>query len=52
MILMFFIPALVFRLPWNRQMNRDGVTINWQFTRRKTRKKFGYNRSKITRSQI
>ena len=36
---------------WNRQMNRDGVTINWQFTRRKARKKFGYNRNKITRSQ-
>jgi hypothetical protein len=31
---------------WNRQMNRDGVTINWQFTRRKARKKFGYNRNK------
>jgi hypothetical protein len=36
---------------WNRQMNRDGVTINWQFTRRKARKKFAYNRNKITRSQ-
>src|SRR6202158_1984127 len=36
---------------WNRKMNRDQVTINWQFTRRKARKKFGYNRNKITRSE-
>ena len=36
---------------WNRKMNRDHVTINWQFTRKKARKKFGYNRNKITRSK-
>ena len=36
---------------WNRLMNRDGVTINWQFTRKKARKKFRYSRNKITRSQ-
>jgi hypothetical protein len=32
-------------------MNRDRVTINWQFTRRKARQKFGYNRNKFTRSE-
>jgi hypothetical protein len=32
-------------------MNRDRVTINWQFTRKKARQKFGYNRNKITRSE-
>jgi hypothetical protein len=29
---------------WNRKMNRNHVTINWQFTRRKAREKFGYKR--------
>ena len=28
-------------------MNRDRVTVNWQFTRTKARRKFGYNRNKI-----
>jgi transposase len=36
---------------WNRKMNRDHVTINWQFTRSKARRKFGYKRNIITRSQ-
>jgi hypothetical protein len=36
---------------WNRKMNRDGITINWQFTHSKARKMFDYNRNKITRSQ-
>jgi transposase len=36
---------------WNRKMNRDRVTINWQFTRKKARQKFGYNRNNITRSE-
>jgi hypothetical protein len=36
---------------WNRKMNHDGVTIHWQFTRRKARKKFGYNRNTIIRSE-
>jgi hypothetical protein len=36
---------------WNRKMNRDCITINWQFTRKKARQKFGYNRNKITRSE-
>ena len=34
---------------WNRRMNRDRVIINWQFTRRKARKKFGYKRTEIMR---
>ena len=36
---------------WNRRMNRDRVTINWRFTRTKARRKFGYKRNYITRSQ-
>lgn len=31
---------------WNRKMNRDRVTINWQFTRSKARTKFGYKKTK------
>jgi transposase len=33
---------------WNRRANCDRVTIQWAFTRRKARQKFGY---KITRSR-
>src|SRR6266403_2371266 len=33
---------------WNRRVNRDRVTIQWSFTRKQARKKFGY---KITRSR-
>ena len=36
---------------WNRKMNRNHVTINWQFTRSKARRKFGYRRNLITRSK-
>jgi transposase len=36
---------------WNRKMNRDRVTIDWQFTHRKARQKFGYKRYLIARSQ-
>ena len=36
---------------WNRNMNRDCVTINWQFTRAKARRKFGYKTNLITRSK-
>ena len=36
---------------WNRNINRDRVTINWQFTRRKARRKFVYKTNKFTRSQ-
>ena len=33
---------------WNRRVNRDRVTIQWNFTRQQARNKFGY---KITRSR-
>jgi hypothetical protein len=33
---------------WNSKMNRNRVTINWQFTRRKARMKFGYMRNNFT----
>ena len=36
---------------WNRRINRDAVTIDWQFTRRKARDKFGYKSNNIMRSQ-
>jgi hypothetical protein len=36
---------------WNRKMNRNHVTINWQFTRKKARQKFGYDRNNITPSE-
>jgi transposase len=36
---------------WNRRMNRGGVTIDWRFTRRKARMKFGYKRNQIMRSE-
>ena len=36
---------------WNRSMNRDLITIDWQFTRRKARRKFGYTRNQIMRSE-
>jgi len=36
---------------WNRAMNRNRVTINWQFTRRKARRKFGYNKNNFMRSE-
>ncbi|MGD0976232.1 MAG: hypothetical protein ABR866_19280, partial [Candidatus Korobacteraceae bacterium] len=36
---------------WNRRMNRNGVTIDWRFTRRKARRKFSYKRNHITRSE-
>jgi hypothetical protein len=36
---------------WNRKMNRNRVTIDWQFTRRKARQKFGYKRDLIARSE-
>jgi transposase len=35
---------------WNRRMNRRRVLINWRFTRRKARMKFGYKRNDIMRS--
>ena len=36
---------------WNRKMNRDRVTIDWGFTRKKARLKFGYTRNQFMRSQ-
>ena len=36
---------------WNQNMNRNSVTINWQFTRRKARRKFGYRTNNFIRSQ-
>ena len=36
---------------WNRKMNRNQVTINWKFTRKKARQKFGYNRNNFMRSE-
>ena len=36
---------------WNRQVNRARVKINWQFTRRRARAKFGYKRNLLMRSK-
>jgi hypothetical protein len=34
----------------NRRMNRNRVKINWRFTRKATRRKFGYKRTSFKRS--
>ncbi len=36
---------------WGRRMNRDRITIDWRFTRKQARLKFGYKRNHITRSR-
>jgi len=36
---------------WNRKINHNHTTINWQFTRKQARRKFGYNRNQIMRSE-
>jgi hypothetical protein len=36
---------------WSRRMNRNRTTIDWQFTRKKAREKFGYKGNKIKRSK-
>lgn len=36
---------------WNSKMNRNRVIIDWQFTRRKARMKFGYNRNNFKLSE-
>lgn len=36
---------------WNQKMNRDHVVINWKFTRKRARQKFGYKRNKIRLSE-
>jgi len=35
---------------WNRRMNRDKVTIDWRFSRKKARERFRYDRNSFTRS--
>src|ERR1017187_4924689 len=36
---------------WGRRMNRNRVTIDWRFTRKEARLKFGYKRNQIMRSE-
>ena len=36
---------------WNRRMNRKRVLIQWAFTRRKAREKFGYEKNRFKRSK-
>jgi len=36
---------------WNRQVNRQRLKINWQFSRRSARRKFGYKRNVSKRSE-
>jgi transposase len=36
---------------WNRKMNCNQVTINWKFTRKKARQKFGYKTNNFIRSE-
>jgi len=36
---------------WSRRMNRNQVTINWQFTRRNARISFGYQKNRFKRSK-
>ena len=36
---------------WNRKVNRDEVKINWRFTRKRARAKFGYERNSLRRSR-
>ena len=35
---------------WNRKINRDKTTIDWRFSRKKARQKFGYDKNSFTRS--
>jgi len=35
---------------WNHRMNRNRVKINWKFTRKAARRKFGYKRKSFRRS--
>jgi len=36
---------------WNRKMNHDRVAIDWRFTRKQARMKFGYQNNQIMRSR-
>lgn len=38
-------------LAWNRRVNRAKVTINWQFSRKNARQKFGYDKNSFARSK-
>ena len=35
---------------WNRKVNREKLVIDWQFTRKAAREKFGYDKNSFTRS--
>jgi len=35
---------------WNRRINRARTKINWKFSRKAARRKFGYKRKSFTRS--
>ncbi len=36
---------------WNRRVNREKLIINWKFTRKAARERFGYDRNYFTRSK-
>jgi transposase len=36
---------------WNRKINRDKTTIDWRFSRKKARQKFGYDKNSFVRSE-
>jgi len=36
---------------WNKRVNADRIVINWGFTRRAARTKFGYTRKQFRRSK-
>jgi DDE superfamily endonuclease len=35
---------------WNRKINRDKIKIDWRFSRKKARQKFGYDKNSFIRS--
>ena len=35
---------------WNRKINHDKIKIDWRFSRKKARQKFGYDKNSFTRS--
>jgi hypothetical protein len=49
------IPSLAALRPeaqaWNRKVNRDRIIINWKFTRKRARQKFGYKQNKFILSE-
>jgi hypothetical protein len=36
---------------WNRKVNREKLKIDWRFTRKEARQKFGYDKNSFTRSE-